>query len=151
MYVCSFYLLCFNNIELYIPLPRFILHSLSKINLLSKRNNPFICLLKIMSIFPQYFFIFQCSPFNFLSLKNERNSIIFPQNQTTDARFMQVFFYMYKYIYFFNKKSLKWMILKKKFSQNIFAYSFVSENSKHFFLFEKKMAAGGGRGLPLPP
>ena len=43
------------------------------------------------------------------------------------------------------------MILKKKFSQNIFAYSFVSENSKHFFLFEKKMAAGGGEASPSPP
>ena len=28
--------------------------------------------------------------------------------------FMQVFFYMYKYIYFWNNKGLKWMILKER-------------------------------------
>ena len=30
-----------------------------------------------------------------------------------------------------------------KSSQNIFAYSFVSEHSKHYFYFEKKTIAGG--------
>ena len=75
--------------------------------------------------------------------------------------FMHFFFYMYKFIYFWKKKGLKWMILKEKkklvimknnyilrkywkklltntldiISQNVFAYSFVSEHCKAFFLF----------------
>ena len=38
-----------------------------------------------------------------------------------------------------------------KTSQNIFAYSFVTENSKHFFILKKKKAFFSGRGLDPPP
>ena len=39
------------------------------------------------------------------------------------------------------------VLIAAKLSQNMFEYSFVSENSKHYFCFEKKLAflaAGGG-------
>ena len=87
----------------------------------------------------------------------------------------KVFIFMYKYICVWNKKSLKWMILKKKnfsskgkvsiFQENslkivsigypcknvtiYLAHSFVSEHSKHFSLFWEKNSFfsgwGGGR------
>ena len=69
---------------------------------------------------------------------------------------MQVFFYMYKYIYVLkqegpemdeekngSKGKVLMIILEEnigKIPQNIFAYSFVSEHSKVFLDFEKKLA-----------
>ena len=84
---------------------------------------------------------------------------------------MQFLFYMYKYIYLKQEKlemddieRKKKLVLKEKrifynfltdaptkMSQNIFAYSFVSENSEHFLYFEKKKTRifiGGGSTPP---
>ena len=36
-------------------------------------------------------------------------------------------------------------------SQNMFAYSYVSDHSKHVFYFEKKKISGGGGGSNPPP
>ena len=82
-----------------------------------------------------------------------------PPKLLADARFSS-YFYMNKYISFWNKKSLKWMILKfkklcfwrKNTSKNLimFVNNFVSEHSKHFF-FEKKLPFLEARGSTPPP
>ena len=43
------------------------------------------------------------------------------------------------------------VLIAAKLSKNMFAYSFVSENSNHYFCFEKKTCifSDGGRLTPL--